>query len=159
MNVWVVDESALNEAFAGHLAEAGWYADTAAFRGKHDTELSSFASNSRRAFNEVNLNILIREGKGSLEPGDTSTNDEGYWGHGIADRVDEFELRSPVNSGANQVLGFLGCFCPFSSVGPGNLLTKVSHLQEEGIQTRISETSAEHRLVEARTACPQDHAL
>jgi len=85
----VVDESAFDEAFAGHFAEAGWDADAAAFRGEDDAELSSLASQSGCALNEVNVNILVSEGEGGLEPSDTCTDDESYWGHGIADRVDE----------------------------------------------------------------------
>ena len=111
------------------------------------------------ALDQVDAEALVGQGQGGRHPGHAAADDQGVViqrQRPLRERLDQAGLghRHP-----HQRLGLLRGLLRLVHVDPGALVADVGHLEEVRVQAGLPERVAEQRLVRARRAGGDDHAV
>ena len=110
-------------------------------------------------FHQVGLKTHVGDGEGRFHAGDPAADDQGGFGDREGLLVQGFQPHHPGHDAPDQVLGFFQGLFRLVHVHPGVLVPDVGHIEEVGVEARLSDGLLEHGHVGPGAAGSHHHPV
>jgi len=134
-------------------------ADGAVHGRERLVELCHAAADRRRLLDQVGVDLHVGEVEGRTDTCDSSTDHHRASRDRHVEHLQGLAVGDPGDCSGHKLLGFFGCCLLFVGMDPGVMFADVRHLEQEGVQSCLSNTCPEGGLMHRHTAGRHDNTI